>query len=260
MSTTLQALGLSKSYNDVLIVDHVDFSAEAGRITVIVGPNGAGKTTLFNCLSGVEPIDAGVVLHRGDDVTGWSPDALSRRGLARTFQRSSVFPTLTVSDNLRVAAENHGRRGILRGVVGMRDPGRRRAVRTVRTVLAELGLSAIADVRAAVLPSGTLRLVELGRALCGQPDTLLLDEPASGLDDAETEEFHQLLHRLAARELAVVMVEHDLELVDETADVVYVMDAGRVVAVGPPGDVLGRSDVQARLFGHLIDRPLDQAP
>ena len=249
MSPALEARGVSKSYDGVLIVDHVDLVAEVGRITVIIGPNGAGKTTLFNCLSGVDSADAGAVWHRGDEVTGWSSDALARRGLARTFQRSSVFPTLSVADNLRIAAENHRRRGILRGLAGLPDPGGRRAVVVVTAVLADLGLTNVADVRAGVLPSGTLRLVELGRALCGEPDTLLLDEPASGLDDTETEEFHQLLHRLAARDLAVVMVEHDLALVHEAADVVYVMVSGSVAASGPPGEVLGRIDVRSLLFG-----------
>ncbi len=248
-SPALEAHALCKRYNDVVIVDHVDFAAEAGRITVIIGPNGAGKTTLFNCLSGVETIDAGNVRHRGDDVTGWSSDALSRRGLARTFQRSSVFPTLTVADNLCVCAENRTRRGIMRGVIGLSDPASRSSRQTVRRVLAELGLTALADVPAGRLPTGTLRIVEVGRALCANPDTLLLDEPASGLDDAETEKFHQLLHRLAGRDLAVVMVEHDLELVVDTADVVYVMAEGRIVVSGPPSEVLIRADVQTRLFG-----------
>jgi branched-chain amino acid transport system ATP-binding protein len=249
MSVALDARGVSKSYDSAPTVDHVDLVAEAGRITVLIGPNGAGKTTLFNCLSGVELPDAGTVWHRGDDVTGWSSDALARRGLARTFQRSSVFPTMSVADNLRVAAENHRRIGVLRGLAGLPDPGHRRALAVVRAVLADLGLTAVADVRAGVLSSGTLRLVELGRALCGEPDTLLLDEPASGLDDTETEAFHQLLHRLAARNLAVVMVEHDLSLVHAAADVVHVMVTGRVVASGPPGEVLGRGDVRSLLFG-----------
>jgi branched-chain amino acid transport system ATP-binding protein len=249
MSPMLEALGVSKNYGDRPVVDHVHLVAEAGRIAVIIGPNGAGKTTLFNCLSGVEPLDAGTVWHRGHDVTGWSSDALARRGLARTFQRSSIFPTLSVTDNLRVAAENHRNHGVLRGLAGLPDRNAPRAGAVVREVLADLGLTAVADVRAGVLPSGTLRLVELGRALCGGPDTLLLDEPASGLDGSETEELHKLLHRLAARNLALVMVEHDLELVHQAADIVYVMISGRFVAAGPPAEMLARPDVRLLLFG-----------
>lgn len=245
----LEARGVSKHRDGVLIVDRVDFAAEAGRITVVVGPNGAGKTTLFDCLSGVGTVDAGSVWHRGVDVTSLPCDALVRRGMARTFQRSSVFPTMTVADNLLVALESHRRRGLLRGLVGLREPNRRAQRARAREVLADLGLTALADVRAGELPPGTLHLVELGRALCTGPDTVLLDEPASGLDDTETEELHHLLHRLAARDLAVVMIEHDLELVDETADVVYVMAEGRMVVSGPPGEVLRRADVASLLFG-----------
>jgi branched-chain amino acid transport system ATP-binding protein len=249
MSPALEARRVSKRIAGISIVDSVDFSAAAERITVIIGSNGAGKTTLFNCLSGVDPPDEGAVVHRGTVVTGWSCDALARRGLARTFQRSSVFATLSVADNLLVSAENRRRDGTLRGLLGAPDRKRWRSSARVRAVLDELGLRAVADVRAAVLPSGTLRLVELGRALCTEPDTLLLDEPASGLDDAETEEFHHVLRRLASRGLAVVMVEHDLELVHRAADLVYVMVAGRIIDCGPPNDVLGRDDVQDVLFG-----------
>lgn len=249
MSPALEALGLCKSHDGVLIVDHVDLVAVAGQITVIVGPNGAGKTSLFNCLSGVDAADEGTVLHHGQNVTKLSCDALARAGLTRTFQRSSVFPTLTITENLRIAAENQQRHGIMRGLVGLRDPRGWRAARLVSSVLNDLGLASLADVRAGVLPSGTLRLVELARALCSEPNALLLDEPGSGLDDTETEGLHLLLHRLTERNLAVVMVEHDLTLVDETADVVYVMKAGRMVASGPPDEVLGRGDVRAWLFG-----------
>jgi branched-chain amino acid transport system ATP-binding protein len=249
MSPALEARGLSARLDGVLIVDGVDLVAEAGRITVIVGPNGAGKSTLFDCLSGVGRVAAGSVWHRGEEVTDLQFDAKARRGLARTFQRSSLFPTMTVAENLLVAAESHHRRGILRGVIGRAAPQRWRHRAAVRDVLEDLGLSRLADVTAGELPSGTVHLVELARALCTGPDTLLLDEPASGLDDAEAERLHQLLHRLAARDLAVVMIEHDLTLVDETADVVYVMAGGRMVVSGTAGEVLQRPDVSSLLFG-----------
>ena len=134
-------------------------------------------------------------------------------------------------------------------MLGISEPTRGHQNREVRDVMADLGLLALADVRAGELPAGTMHLVELARVLCLRPDTLLLDEPASGLDDRETEQLHQLLHRLAGRDLAVLMIEHDLLLVDETADVVHVMAAGRMVTSGPPGDVLRRDDVRSLLFG-----------
>ena len=249
MTVTLEARGLTKNCDGVAIVDDVDLVAEAGRITVIIGPNGAGKTTLFNCISGTDRPERGTVWHRGDDVTGAPPDALARRGLVRTFQQSSVFPTMTVAENLLTAAENHRRASTMRGLLGLPDPGARRAFALVQRTLGDLGLSALADVRSAVLSSGTLRLVELARALCCEPDTLLLDEPASGLDDGETDALHALLRRLAARQLALVMIEHDLALVHDAADVVYVLASGRVVTSGAPSDVLSRNDVRSLLVG-----------
>jgi branched-chain amino acid transport system ATP-binding protein len=242
MNSTLEARGLTKRFGAVEVLTGVDLTAAAGQITVIIGPNGAGKTTLFNCLSGVDPADSGTIRHRGTDVTSWSSDARTRHGLARTFQHASVFPTLTVADNLRVAAENHRRGGTLRGLLGVPEPHRLNAEALVHRTLVDLNLTAVAGERAGVLPSGTLRLVEVGRALCTRPDTLLLDEPASGLDDSETGALHRLLRKLADRNLALVMIEHDMALVHEAADVVYALDGGRVVASGSFAEVLGRGE------------------
>lgn len=249
MTANLETQGMTKRIGAALILDAVDVRVDRGRIVVVVGPNGAGKTTLFNCIAGSQSADSGSVRHRGTDVTGWSSDRLFRHGLARTFQRTSVFPTLTVADNLRVAAENRRRRGTAAGLLGLPDRDTGRVDRIVRAQLAEFGISRSADVRAGNLPSGTMRLVELARALCGQPDTLLLDEPASGLDDRETEAFHDILLRLAGRGMAILMVEHDLGLVRSVADAVLVLAEGRTVASGSTADVLDRADVQSLLTG-----------
>jgi branched-chain amino acid transport system ATP-binding protein len=240
VTVTLAASGIVKRHGPTTVVDSVDLTVSAGCIAVIVGPNGAGKTTFFNCISGVDPPDAGSVVHRARDVTGWTSDEMARRGVARTFQHSSVFSSLTVADNLLVAAEHHGSRTRRR----TKDSA---ASATVRRVLRDLDLTKVAHERAGGLPSGTKSLVEVGRALCTQPDTLLLDEPASGLDDAETRRLHHLLRRLSGEGLALLMVEHDLELVARSADEVHVMSAGRVVASGAPADVLNRTDVRELL-------------
>ena len=252
MNALLEVDDVRKHADEIIIVDRVSFVAEAGNVTVVVGPNGAGKTTLFNCLAGFDPPDGGTVLHRGDDVTGWSADALARRGMARTFQRSAVFPTMTVFDNLRVAADHARRRSVVRGLLGIADPERRRRDTVVAEAMAVLNLGGVAGQLAGTLPLGTLRLVEIARALCLSPDMLLLDEPTSGLDDAQVEAFHQLLHGLTSRGLGVLMVEHDLELVQATAHQVIVMVAGRVVAQGTPGEVLSRPDIEATLSGRGV--------
>jgi ABC-type branched-subunit amino acid transport system ATPase component len=178
-----------------------------GRITAVVGPNGAGKSTLFHCLAGTLRPARGSV----------------RLGVARTFQQLAVFPSLTVAENVRVGAEQ-GR---------VTDPG------AVERTLGLLGLDGPVRARpAAGLSTGTLRRVELARALAGSPHVLLLDEPAAGLDTAEVTALARVLKALAADGTALLVVEHDLDLVAGLADVVHVMTAGRIVASGPPGNVL----------------------
>ncbi len=245
----LQTRELVRAYDGRTVVDHADISADAGRVTIIIGPNGAGKTTLFNAVAGAERPDHGHVLLNGHDITRLTSDARARLGLARTFQQSTVFTSLTVEENLRVGAENRRRNGNLRGLVGLPDRDNLSTDTIVERTLADVGLRSLRHLPAGRLPTGTLRQVELARALCTQPVALLLDEPASGLDDTETEELHQLLHRVAERGLALLLVEHDLDLVRQAADFVYVMAAGRIVASGPPADVIGRPDVRAVVLG-----------
>lgn len=245
----LEARQLVRTYDGHTVVDHVDISAAAGQTTVIIGPNGAGKTTLFNMLAGAERPDRGHVLLNGRDITHLDSDARARLGLARTFQQSTIFDSLTVEENLRVGAENRHHDGTLRGLVGLPDRSSSSAAAIVEQALTDVGLRSLRHTQARGLPTGTLRLVELARALCTQPAALLLDEPASGLDDSETEELHQLLHRLAARGLALLLVEHDLDLVREAADLVYVMAAGRIIASGPHEEVIRRPDVRAVALG-----------
>jgi len=245
----LEARQIVRTFDERIVVDHVDLVAEAGLITVIIGPNGAGKTTLFNSLAGAEFPDEGQVLLNDRDITRLDSDNRSRLGIARTFQQSTVFSSLSVEENLQVGAENRSHNGIARGLLGLADRSRFGDRAIVDDVLRELTLGPVRHVRAGSLPTGTLRMVELGRALCTRPTVLLLDEPASGLDDAETEELHQLLHRLAGRGLALLLVEHDLDLVREAADVVYVMAAGRMLASGRPEDVISRPDVRAVALG-----------
>ncbi len=221
----LTAHGLTVTYDDFSALDDVDLEIPAGRITAVVGPNGAGKSTLFHCLAGTVRPDVGRVRFGGQDLTRRAAHARTRLGIARTFQQLAVFPSLTVEENLRVGAEQ-GR---------VRDPS------AVDRTLRLLGLDGVRGHPAADLPTGTLRRVELGRALAGSPHVLLLDEPAAGLDTAEVDVLSRLLRALAAGGTAVLIVEHDLDLVAHLADTVHVLSAGRVVASGPPGQVLDRS-------------------
>ena len=226
-SGRLTARQLVRRYGGVTAVDGVSLTVTPGRITALTGPNGAGKSTLFDCLSGAQRPDAGRILLSGRDITRLPEHRRARLGLARTFQQIAVFPRLTVAENLRVGAEQAGRR----------PPAE--AADAVDRTLTLLALDAVRDQPAAALPSGTLRLVELGRALAAEPDVLLLDEPAAGLDRAETRRLTLLLRDLAEAGLAVLLVEHDHDLVDRIADTVYLMEAGRARRL--PG-AAGRAD------------------
>jgi branched-chain amino acid transport system ATP-binding protein len=244
MNGRLEGVGIIKRYGGLTAVDDVTVSTEAGTIAALIGPNGAGKTTLFQCLAGSERPDAGRVLLDGRDITRATPDARARLGLGRTFQRLAVFPTMTVADNLGVGAEHRTtapllvRIGtLLAAVFGFTFGDEKRHQRRVDEVLAMLGLEEVRSELAGSLPTGTLRLVELGRALCHDPGVLLLDEPASGLDTAETRHLQRVLRDVTAEGVAILLVEHDVDLVFGVADRVYAMAEGRLIAEGTPDEI-----------------------
>jgi branched-chain amino acid transport system ATP-binding protein len=245
----LEARGIVFHHEGVLAVDHVDLVAEPGKVTAVIGPNGAGKTTLFDCLSGERVPSAGRVLLDGTDVTRLDTDERARRGMARTFQRSSVFLSMTVEENLLVAAENRRRRITIREFLDLPVHGEGSSTGVVQRTIDELRLGNVRNVVTGQLPTGTLRTVELARALCTSPTVLLLDEPASGLDDEETAMLAEHLATQAAAGLTVVLIEHDIALVTGSADVAYVMNRGRVLASGAPADMLNRADVRAAVLG-----------
>ena len=240
----LHGVGIVKRFGGLTAVDDVSVRTEPGEVAALIGPNGAGKTTLFQCLTGGERPDAGQVILDGRDITRASPDARARLGLGRTFQRLAVFPTMSVADNLGVGAENRTDAGtakrvalLLVGILGFLPVNEQPHQRRVDEVLEQLGLLEVRDVPAGALPTGTLRLVELGRALCHDPRVLLLDEPASGLDTTETEQLQHVIRDVAATGVAVLLVEHDVDLVFGVADRVYAMAEGRLIAEGRPDEV-----------------------
>ncbi|ELS52095.1 ABC transporter permease subunit [Streptomyces viridochromogenes] len=219
----LTAHHLQARYDGFTALDDVTLTVPPGHVTAIVGPNGAGKSTLFHCLAGTHRPARGQVLLGARDITRLPAHARTRLGIARTFQRLAVFPSLTVAENVRVGAEQ-GR---------LQDPS------AVERALRLLSLDGpVRSLPAAALPTGTLRRVELARALAGSPRVLLLDEPAAGLDTAEVTALARILEALAADGTALLVVEHDLDLVADLADTVHVMNAGRIVASGPPDRVL----------------------
>jgi branched-chain amino acid transport system ATP-binding protein len=241
---TLEGAGIVKRFGGLTAVDGMTVRVDPGEIVALIGPNGAGKTTLFQCLTGSEQADAGVVRLGGREITRLPPDARARLGIGRTFQRLAVFPTMSVADNLRVGAENRTHDGfvvrvgrLLVGMLGFPSVDDAGNDQIVRSTLTLLGLHELRDALAGSLPTGTLRLVELGRALCHQPEVLLLDEPASGLDTAETAELQQVIRSIAGNGTGVLLVEHDVDLVFDVADRVYAMAEGRLLTEGSPDEV-----------------------
>jgi branched-chain amino acid transport system ATP-binding protein len=241
--TVLEARGVVRRFGGVPAVDGVDLVAHGGEVTALIGPNGAGKSTLFGCLAGTEEVTSGQVILAGADVTRLSPEQRARRGMGRTFQRLAVFSSLSAADNLRIGAESRRPGSLLRGLAGLPTATTADDER-VEEVLELLGLGEIRDAPAGQLSTGNQRLVELGRALCREPQVLLLDEPASGLDTTETSRLQAVLRGLAADGMAVLLVEHDIGLVLGAADRVYAMVSGRMLACGTPDEV--RADPAVR--------------
>ena len=235
--TTLRAERVTRRYGGLTAVHAVDLHVSSGEVVGLIGPNGAGKTTLFACLSGAEPLDEGRVLLDDRDITGLRADARARLGLARTFQRLAVFTTMTVEENLLAGAESRVPGSLRRSLLGRAEPTAAADRAHVLEVAALLGLDGVLGDVAGSLSTGGQRMVELGRALCRDPQVLLLDEPASGLDTGETEELSRVLRHLAAQGTAVLLVEHDVGLVLSTADRLVAMAAGRVLADGTPDEV-----------------------
>jgi branched-chain amino acid transport system ATP-binding protein len=240
----LETHGLTKEFAGFFAVRDVNLRVRRGSIHALIGPNGAGKTTLFNVISGLQPPTAGRVRFKNHDVTKSSVDSRAKAGMARTFQRLEAFGSLTVRENIQVAREIHA--GARKWFSFRKDPKIDQLVETV-------GLERYVDQRADSVPTGVARLLEMARALAIEPELLLLDEPSSGLDEAETEGFGVLLTQLARDGRAILMVEHDMDLVMGVCDVIHVLEFGKVIASGTPAEIRANRTVQAAYLGFSDD-------
>jgi branched-chain amino acid transport system ATP-binding protein len=240
----LEVEQVSVSFGGVRAVRGVDLDVGAALATGLIGPNGAGKTTLFNVICGLQALDHGHVLLDGQDITRLKPHRRARLGIARTFQRLEVFGSMSTRDNIRVAADVHRRWAASTSVT----PEAR-----TEELLDRVGLRAVAADRVDSLPTGLARMVEVGRALASEPKVLLLDEPSSGLSEDETDAFADLLEGLVAAGLAVLLVEHDVELVMRVCARIHVLDFGEVIAVGTPAEVQRDALVQAAYLGTAVN-------
>ncbi|GLI00824.1 ABC transporter ATP-binding protein [Phytohabitans aurantiacus] len=241
--TLLEAVDVTVRFGGVTAVGAASLAAAAGQVTGLIGPNGAGKTTLFNVITGLQRPTRGTIRLAGEDITGRATHERARRGIARTFQRLEAFGSLTVRENVLVAAEIH-RRHALR-----RSRRQQAPARVTDRLIERVGLDAYADRPADTVPTGIARLLELARALALDPRLLLLDEPSSGLSVAETESFGDLLRELAGEGRAVLIVEHDMDLIMRVCDRVNVLNFGAVIASGTPAEVRADAGVQAAYLG-----------
>jgi branched-chain amino acid transport system ATP-binding protein len=230
---------MSVRFGGIVALDALSFGVEPGQICGLIGPNGAGKTTMFNVVSRIYQPSDGTLTFDGKDLLKARPSTISRLGIFRTFQNLALWPGLTVLENVMVGAHTKGKVGFATGVLGVPaiSEDRRLATRAYE-ILAELGLADIAFRRAAGLPYGTLKRIELARALAGEPRLLMLDEPASGLAHSEVDELAELIRRLRTQfNLTVLLVEHHMAMVMALSDSVIVLDFGRKIAEGTPADV-----------------------
>ncbi|WP_214366987.1 ABC transporter ATP-binding protein [Pseudonocardia sp. H11422] len=252
-------MDLTVHFGGVVAVDGVSLSLSRGEVSCIVGPNGAGKTTFLNAISGLVPLGAGRLELRGTDISGIPAKARARAGVSRTFQHPILLEDRTVAGNVALGDQVDGRLRLL-ATLGVWP-----ALRHERTVLARaraacetVGLGPQFDLPVAGLPYGAKKLVDLARALVSEPDLLLLDEPFAGLTVGEKLEMERVVSSIAA-DTAVVMIEHDLDLVQKMADVVHVFNFGKLLASGAYSDVIRDPDVVAAYFGTGRSRTLTNA-
>jgi branched-chain amino acid transport system ATP-binding protein len=231
----LECRALVRRFGALVAVDKVDLAVERGEVRAVIGPNGAGKSTVFNLITSTLRPQSGTVLFAGEDITGLPVHAVARKGIARTFQRCHVFPGLSVRENVRLAAQ-------------ARD--RRHALASADEALARLRLERHAALTADTLSHGDQRLLEVAMALAQKPRLLMLDEPTQGLSIEETERAVQILKgMLAAEDLSVLLVEHDMEVVFKLADSITVLHRGRVIADGAPAAVRANPEVRKAYLG-----------
>jgi len=228
----LRTEDLTVQFGGLTALNRINFAVERDEIRAIIGPNGAGKSTFFNCLTGVMRPTAGRILLRGEDVAGLSADRISQKGIARSYQITNILPNATTLENVRIAAQSrrHGW-SLLTHYSAYRD-----VIDKAASVLASVGLAAKADELAANLSHGEQRNLEIGIALATEPQLLCLDEPTAGMSAAETHETMELVRRIA-KNLTILIVEHDMQVVMELAHRITVLHYGAILAEGTPEEI-----------------------
>ncbi|MBS3981825.1 MAG: ABC transporter ATP-binding protein [Rhodobacteraceae bacterium] len=249
--TLLSIEWLGISFGGLKAVSDVSFGVKPGEVVSVIGPNGAGKTTLFNMISGVYLPGSGKVMLNGEDVTAMPPHLLARRGMCRTFQNLQVFQSMTVLENTIAGYHLQESGSVLADILNL-PAARRRAKQAeagARALLGRVGLERAAEREAGSLSYGSLKRLEIARAMALNPRVLLLDEPAAGCNAVETEEIDRLIAEIAASGVAILLVEHDMKLVMRISNHIVVLDHGEKIAEGDPASVSRNPAVIAAYLG-----------
>ncbi len=235
----LRVAGLSMAFAGLKALSGVSFEVQPGEVRAVIGPNGAGKTTLFNVISGVYRPQEGDVRFAEETLSGLPPQQIARRGLSRTFQQAQLFRSLTVLENVLLGCHGHGKAGLWSCGLGLWGARREEAAarERARAFLDWVGLSGREERIASELPLGEQRYVEIARALATEPKLLLLDEPAAGLNDSETEQLGQLLLKLRGQGLTLLVIEHHMRFVMQVSDRIVVLNFGEKIADGAPAAI-----------------------
>ncbi|MGH3009000.1 MAG: ABC transporter ATP-binding protein [Gaiellaceae bacterium] len=252
MTALLQAESVSMSFGGVKALSDVSFDLYRGEILGLIGPNGAGKTTMFNCITGVLPGYKGQILYDAKDLRHLKPHARARLKIARTFQNLELFDELSALDNLLVPLDAFSPRGVIGDLLRLPMTGfeERKAQEKARSILHFMNLGKYADAPAGDLPVGLQRRLEIGRALCLEPQLLLLDEPAAGLDARETAELGRMLASVRSRfNVTMLIVDHDMALIMRICNRIYVLDYGQIIAEGKPAEIRDDPNVARAYLG-----------
>jgi branched-chain amino acid transport system ATP-binding protein len=237
----LRISALTKRFGGFTALDNVSVDIRPGERLGLIGPNGSGKTTLINCISGAFRTEPGTVMFRGEDITRLPPHLRTRRGIARSFQIPRPFKSMTVAENLMVALD-------FATVAGSFVPEAERR-ETVMSVLARTGLAAKADISTTKLSQVELRKMELARAMATHPKLLISDEAMAGLSTSEVDEVLDLLLALADQDITIIMIEHIMQAVMRFSQRVMCLDAGKIIAIGAPAEVMANARVQEAYLG-----------